>query len=193
MKGSSKWVKWYRILAIIGCGVIALYSIINGWNSSRYTYNYGYDVGHDMADFLLRAGTGCAIAVVELIASMMLCEFLDNVSLIAYKLSHWNYKNAAKDFIEALNSDPTARERAKTIYHAPTDGPQATEKKDVKAEEKQEETERQTMTTNKDHAPVLPIPTKQGGNKVVCPLCGTEQRSNRRLCMNCAVPFITEE
>lgn len=36
--------------------------------------------------------------------------------------------------------------------------------------------------------PVVPKPA--GDDKIICPVCGTKQRANRMLCMNCAVPFI---
>ena len=191
MVGTSKWVKWYRILAVIGCGVIVLFSIINGWSEARYTYNYGYDVGHDMPVFFLHAGIGCAIAVVELIVSMMFCEFLDNVSLIANKLSNRDYTKATKDFIDELANNPKTKERTRIIYRNMIEESQSTEKRELEGEEKQDNIERKTTTVNKNHAPVVPI--KGNKDKIICPLCKTEQRSNRRLCMNCAAPFITEE
>ena len=191
MEGTSKWVKWYRILAIIGCGVIVVYSIINGWNEARY--NYYSRVEHDMSVFLLHAGIGCAIAVVELFVSMMFCEFFDNVSLIAHKMSDWDYTKVTKGFIEEFTHNPKTKEVFNNI---------SKENGESTAEVNQDGVERQISiinrnstpvkpNENKNHSPVEPI--KSDKDKIVCPLCKTEQRSNRTLCMNCAVPFITEE
>lgn len=192
MEGTSKWVKWYRILAVIGCGVIVIFSLVSGWKAARYvTYR---QVKHDMSIFLPYAGIGCAIAAAELLLSMMLCEFLDNVSFIAHKLADWDYAKAAKDLIGELARDPKAKE----IFSGTGKAEQPAEKKAPPAERAEKKIPivsssqaSAAPSTNKGHAPVAPVKLDQ--DRVVCPLCNTEQRANRRLCLNCSVPFITEE
>ncbi len=120
MNRTSKWVEWYRVLAVIGCIVLAVVSIKNGWEMSsypKYSYSYGYQEGHNMSIFFKYAGIGCGIAVVLWLISMMVCEFLDNVSMIAHKLSDWNYTTATRDFIEELANNPKTREKTKEIYN----------------------------------------------------------------------------
>ena len=48
-----------------------------------------------------------------------------------------------------------------------------------------------TREDGKKHDPVVPQPA--GEDRVACPLCGTVQRANRFLCMNCGVPFVKTE
>lgn len=82
VEGTSKWITWYRSLAIIGFVALVILSVTGGWQAAEYTYEFGYRTGHHMGEFFKYAGIGCAIAAVELISSMMICEFFDNVNMI---------------------------------------------------------------------------------------------------------------
>ena len=99
MNRESKWVLWYRILAIIGCVGIVIGSVVIGWNESAYYSRYSYTASHDIPVLLLYVGIGCAIAVVELIASMMICEFFDNVNMIKGVIQELTYSKDVREFL----------------------------------------------------------------------------------------------
>ena len=99
MNRESKWVTWYRILAIIGCVGIVIGSIVIGWNKSAFYSSFSYTTRHDVPVLLLYAGIGCAIAAVELLGNLMICEFFDNVNMISGAIQELSYSKDVREFL----------------------------------------------------------------------------------------------
>lgn len=92
VEGTSKWITWYRSLAIIAFVALVILSVVGGFHEAEYAYSY-FNPGPWFGKFLKYAGIGCGIAVVELISSMTICEFFDNVNIIREKIQELSKKD----------------------------------------------------------------------------------------------------
>lgn len=186
-------VKVLFVASIIGTIFIAYNAAHHGETLAHNSFGYYTKEAYtDTETLFIYLGCGAVISIAELLIGLLTCDFLDNTNYMAHQIekiaedrSRLDYYNReSKQIAKAVVNELTTNMNVVELF--------GTKKKEESTvEEKQEDIKENTAAINKNHAPVVPI--KGDKDKIVCPLCKTEQRSNRNLCMNCAVPFITEK